>query len=165
MRLFITGATGLIGRRLVLDRLERGDQVTLLSRDAERARRLFAADANRNITVVAGNVAAPGDWQQGVAGCDAVIHLAGAGLADHRWTSAYKKTIVSSRIDSTHQIVSAIEALPPARRPRILISGSAIGIYGDTGDRETDESSPPGLSGNWLVQICQQWEQQALRAR
>ncbi len=165
MRLFITGATGLVGRRLVLDRLERGDQVTLLSRDAARARALFAADANRNITVVAGNVAAPGEWQQTMAGCDAVVHLAGAGLADHRWTIAYKKTIVSSRVDSTHQIVSAIEALPPARRPRILINGSAIGIYGDTGERETDESSPPGATSNWLVQICQQWEQQAQRAK
>lgn len=169
MRLFITGATGLIGRRLVLDRLERGDQVVLLSREPERARKLFAAEANRNISVVAGNAATPGQWQHSVGGCDAVIHLAGAGLADQRWSAAYKKTIVSSRVDSTHQIVIAMELASPtvaaARRPRILINGSAIGYYGDTGDREVDETAPPGPSTNFLAGLCVQWEQQAIRAR
>src|SRR5881394_3838280 len=74
MRLFITGATGLVGRRLVLDRLERGDQVVLLSRDARRTSAIFAAGANRAITVVQGNPATPGIWQKSVEGCDAVIH-------------------------------------------------------------------------------------------
>lgn len=169
MRLFITGATGLVGRRLVLDRLERGDQVVLLSRDALRASKLFAADANRNITVIAGNVATPGAWQRSVAGCDAVIHLAGAGLADRRWGAAYKKSIVSSRIDSTHQIVNALEmaspVLLPTRRPKVLINASAIGYYGDTGDRDVDESSPPGPSTDFLVGLAVQWEQHAAAAR
>ncbi|HVP73701.1 MAG TPA: TIGR01777 family oxidoreductase [Phycisphaerales bacterium] len=169
MRIFITGATGLIGRRFVLDRLERGDQVVLLSRDAAQARRLFAADANRNITVIAGNVAAPGPWQSSVAGCDAVVHLAGAGLADHRWTRSYKQTIVSSRVDSTHQIVSAMEMATASqgsvRRPRILLNASAVGYYGNTGDREIDETAPPGTSSDFLANLCVQWEKQAAQAR
>lgn len=160
MRLFITGASGLIGRRLVVDRLERGDQLVLLSRDANRTARLFAADANRNITVVQGNPAAPGKWQQAVDGCDGVIHLAGAGIADRRWSAAYKKVLFSSRVDSTHQIVSAIEAA--AHPPRVLINGSATGYYGETGDREVDEDARPG--DGFLAQLSIAWEGQALRA-
>jgi hypothetical protein len=159
MRLFITGATGLIGRRLVLDRLERGDQVVLLSRDVGRAANLFAADANRNITVVQGNPAAPGAWQESVDGCDAVVHLAGAGIAERRWSAAYKKFLVSSRIDSTHQVAQAIQV---ARiRPRVLINASAAGYYGEAGDRELDESARPG--NDFLAQLCIAWEEQALR--
>jgi len=160
MRLFITGATGLIGRRLVLDRLERGDHVVLLSRDAGRTSRLFAAEANRNVTVVQGNPATPGHWQQSVDGCDGVIHLAGAGIADRRWTSAYKREIVNSRVDSTHQVVNAIEMA--RRRPTVLIQGSAAGYYGECGDREVDEAAPPG--SDFLAKLCALWEAQALRA-
>lgn len=162
MRLFITGATGQIGRRLVLDRLERGDQVVLLSRDARKTSAMFAADANRAITVVPGNPATPGIWQKSVEGCEAVIHLAAAGVADKRWSAAYKKAIVSSRIDSTHQVVSAIEQCHPDRRPRVLINGSATGFYGDTGDKAADETARAGH--DFLARLCTAWEAQALRA-
>lgn len=160
MRLFITGATGLLGRRLVIDRLERGDQVVLLSRDGARARKMFAADANRNITVVEGNPAAPGPWQKMVDGCDAVVHLAGAGIADRRWTAAYKKLLVSSRVDSTHQLADAI--VQAAQPPAVFVSGSAVGYYGDAGDLELDEKSPPGE--DFLAQLCVAWEAQAQQA-
>jgi uncharacterized protein (TIGR01777 family) len=162
MRLFITGATGQIGRRLVLDRLERGDQVVLLSRDARKTTAVFAADANRAITVVQGNPATPGAWQKLVEGCDAVIHLAAAGVADKRWSAAYKKILVSSRIDSTHQVVSAIEQCNPVHRPRLLINGSATGYYGDTGDKPVDESGRAGY--DFFGKLCAAWEAQAARA-
>jgi uncharacterized protein (TIGR01777 family) len=162
MRLFITGATGLIGRRVVIDRLERGDHVVLLSRDPARAAKLFAAEANRKITVIGGNPASPGNWQKDVGGCDAVIHLAGVGLADHRWTAAHKKVIVSSRVDSTHQVVNAIEQAPAGRRSRVLVCGSATGYYGEAGDRELDEGAPAG--DDFLARLCVQWESQAKRA-
>src|SRR4030095_5077029 len=144
MKLFITGATGLIGRRVVLDRLQRGDQVVLLSRDASHASTMFAAAANRNITIVQGNPAAPGDWQESVGGCDAVLHLAAAPIADRRWSASYKRTIATSRIDTTHQDVSAIEMAAGPERPSVLLRASGSGCYGDAGDRELTEDSPAG---------------------
>ena len=160
MRIVITGATGLIGRRLVVDRLERGDQVSIISRHAAAADRIFAASVNRNITVVSGNPAAPGPWQRAIDGCDVIIHLAGAGLTDRRWNSSFKKEISSSRVDSTHQVVSAIEKA--SERPKLLISGSAIGYYPDAGDAEIDEQHRAGTG--FLAHVCKSWEQQALGA-
>ncbi len=160
MQILITGATGLIGRRIVLDRLERDDQVVIVSRDAVRAGRLFAVSANQNVTVIEGNPAIPGSWQDSVSGCDAVIHLAGAGVADRRWNTAYKKLLLDSRIDSTHQVVQAIEAA--ADRPKVLVNASAVGYYGDTADRATDESGTPG--DDFLARLTLQWEAQAQRA-
>ena len=99
MRILITGATGLVGQRIVLDRLERGDQVVVVSRRASRAATLFASATNPTVEIVGGNPAVPGPWQDAVAGCDAVIHLAGASVGDRRWTAATKRAIVDSRID------------------------------------------------------------------
>jgi uncharacterized protein (TIGR01777 family) len=161
MRLFITGATGLIGRRLVLDRLERGDQIVVLSRSATRAAALFAAEANPNVHVVQGHPGTPGSWRAAVEGCDAVVHLAGAGVADRRWSAAYKREIVNSRLDSTHQIVEAIAAA--AVRPSVLINASAAGWYGDTGDRETDEQAEPA-TGDFLADLAVRWEREAMKA-
>ena len=161
MQILITGATGLIGRRIVLDRLERDDQVVIVSRDAARAGRLFAVSANQNITVINGNPAIPGSWQDAVSGCDAVIHLAGAGIADRRWSASYKKLVSDSRIDSTHQVVQAIEAA--VDRPKVLINASAVGYYGNTADRTTDESGAPG--DDFLAQLTLRWEAQAYRAQ
>lgn len=160
MHLLLTGATGSIGRRLVLDRLERGDRLTVISRDGAAARRLFAADANPNIQVIQGDCTAPGPWQQAVDGVDAVVHMAGAGIGDRRWTTAYKKLIVDSRLDSTHQVVMAIESA--RRRPTVFVSTAAVGIYGDCGDRELTESSPPGTG--FLADLCVRWEAEALLA-
>lgn len=160
MRVFITGGTGLIGQRLVLDRLERGDRVVILSRSRARAARRFAADANPNVEVVEGNPATPGDWQQRVSGCDAVVHLAGAGISDRRWTREYKLEIAESRIDSTYQVVEAIERA--AQRPQVFISGSAVGFYGECGSEAIDETRQPG--DDFLATLAVQWEAQAIRA-
>lgn len=163
MRIFITGATGLIGRRLVVDRLERGDRVTVLSRDADKAGRIFAADVNPNIEVVGGDPRMPGDWQGSVDGCDAVVHLAGAGIAVHRWSASYKRELVNSRVDSTGQVVQAIEAA--SRRPSVLVNASATGYYGETGAEPTDESAyPPPKGVDFLADLCVCWEAQARRA-
>ncbi|MCA9295506.1 MAG: TIGR01777 family oxidoreductase [Phycisphaerales bacterium] len=159
MRVFITGATGLLGRRLVLDRLERGDQVIALSRSAGRATELFAARVNRNVTVVEGDPGVPGPWQRAIDGCDVVVHLAGAGLADRRWTPAYKKIIEQSRVDGTYQVADAVrEAKHP---PGVVISASATGWYGDTGEMVVDETAP--ASHDFLGHLCQRWEAQANR--
>jgi len=160
MHLFITGATGTVGRRLVLSRLEHGDRLTVLSRDGARAARLFAADANPNIQVVEGDSGSPGPWQRAVSGVDAVVHLAASGIADRRWTAAYRRDIVDSRLDGTHQVVNAIEEA--ARRPAVLISASAVGYYGDAGSRPVDERAPAG--SDFLADLCVRWEAEARRA-
>lgn len=160
MHVLLTGATGGIGQRLVLDRLARGDRLTLVARDAAAATRLFAVEANRNIQVVAGDCMSPGAWQDAVDGVDAVIHLVGAGIGDRRWSAAYKKLLVDSRLDSTHQVVMAIEAA--TRRPTTLLCASATGIYGDCGDRELPETAPPGEG--FLAELCVRWEAEAQQA-
>ncbi len=155
MRIFLTGATGLIGRRLVADRLARGDSLTVVSRDGARARALAG-----EIDVVEADLMEPGPWQQRVNGCDAVVHLAGAGVADRRWTRAYRALIVDSRIEGTRRIVDAIEGA--AARPRILVNASAVGYYGDGGDTILDESAPAG--DDFLADLSVRWEAEAARA-
>jgi len=164
MHVFITGATGLIGRRLVLNRLERGDRVVILSRDRARAMRLFAADVNPSVQVIEGDPVREASWQQAIDGCDTIVHLAGAGVADHRWTEDYKRVLHESRVVSTHNVVEAVARA--TRRPRVLVCASAIGYYGDTGDREADEStSAPSPGDDFLADLCRDWEAAAERAR
>ncbi len=155
MRIFLTGATGLIGRRLVADRLSRGDTLTVVSRDAGRAQVLGAG-----IDVVEANLMRPGVWQKRVDGCDAVVHLAGAGVGDRRWNAAYRKLLVDSRVESTRRIVDAIDRAEA--RPPVLVNASAVGYYGACGDTPLDESSPAG--DDFLAGLTVQWEAQAARA-
>lgn len=89
----------------------------------------------------------------------AVVHLAGAGVGDHRWTTSYKEQILASRVDGTHAIATAVSSLPG---PVALISGSAIGFYGDTGTDIVDESAAPG--DTFLADVVQQWEAAAAPA-
>lgn len=93
-------------------------------------------------------------------GADAVVHLAGAGIADGRWTAERKRLLVSSRVDFTRALVAALGALK--QRPSVLVSGSAIGIYGDRGDEVLTESSAPGTG--FLAELCVAWEAEAIKA-
>ena len=143
MKVAITGASGLIGSALVPHLRARGDEVLRLVRRPATAPDEVSWDPS------AGTV----DLER-LAGIDAVVHLAGAGVGDHRWTDTYKKTILDSRVDGTHTIVNAMIALDP--RPRTLGAGSAIGWYGDTGDRAVDESAPAG--DGFLADVVRAWE-------
>ena len=143
MKVAITGASGLIGSALVPHLRARGDEVLRL------VRRPAATPDEVSWDPQAGTV----DLER-LAGIDAVVHLAGAGVGDHRWTDAYKRTILDSRVDGTHTIVNAMTALDP--RPRTLVAGSAIGWYGDTGDRAVDESAPAGEG--FLADVVRAWE-------
>jgi uncharacterized protein (TIGR01777 family) len=96
----------------------------------------------------------------GLIGVDAVVHLAGAGIGDHRWTTAYKKTLRDSRVLGTAAVAEAVACLDTP--PKVLVCGTAIGIYGDTGDRRVDESAPPG--DGFLAGLCQDWEEAATPA-
>lgn len=150
MKVAITGASGLIGSALVPHLRSRGDEVLRLVR-----RPASAADE------VSWDPAAGTVDSQRLVGIDAVVHLAGAGVGDHRWTHAYKRTILDSRVDGTHTIVKAMTALDP--RPKTLVAGSAIGWYGDTGDRAVDESAPAG--DGFLADVVRAWEAAADPAR
>ncbi|PRY30210.1 hypothetical protein CLV70_105380 [Pseudosporangium ferrugineum] len=89
-------------------------------------------------------------------GADAVVNLAGAGVGDKRWTARYKSLIRSSRVDSTGTIARAIRQLPAEDRPKVLLQSSAVGWYGDTGDREVTEEAPAGTG--FLADVCRVWE-------
>ncbi len=168
MLLFVTGATGLIGRRLVLHRLEQGDRVKVLTRDVAKAVRLFAADANPNVMIVEGDVASADQtaqsWHGEIDGCDAVIHLAGTSITARRWNESFKQDVARSRTESTRNIVDAIAR--STNRPRALLNASAIGYYGERGDAIVDEASLPPLErSDFLADLCMNWEREALRAR
>lgn len=160
MRIFITGATGLLGRRLVADRLRRGDKVVLLSRDGAQAKAVFADGLAGVPEVVEGDPSVPGGWCAALDGCDAVVHLAGQPVAGRRWSPAYKRLLRDSRVNSTRCVVEAIARC--RHQPGALLCASATGIYADTGDRPTDESGPVGC--DFLAEVCAAWEAEAERA-
>ncbi|MCH7571728.1 MAG: TIGR01777 family protein [Planctomycetes bacterium] len=154
MQLLITGATGLIGRRLVEDRLRRGDCVIAVTRNAEKARAVLPAIAAGDLRIIQDDPTRPGPWQATIDECDAVVNFAGASIADRRWSASYKKILRSSRIDSAAQVVAAIRMA--SNPPRIFISSSAIGYYGETGPVPAQESDPPGE--DFLARLCADWE-------
>ncbi|MDG2053752.1 MAG: TIGR01777 family oxidoreductase [Phycisphaerales bacterium] len=158
MRIFITGGTGLIGQRVIRDRLERGDQILALTRNEGRARKALQVDNASALTLIEGSVTNSGAWKELVSGCDAVIHLAGANITG-RWTKKYKSELFRSRIDSTAAIVDAIESA--SSRPSVLVSASAIGYYGPTGDAIIDERAPVGKG--FLPELTSSWEREATR--
>lgn len=155
MRVFVTGGTGLVGPRLIRRLVGRGDQVSLLSRRPDAWQRV-----GQDVAVTTGDPTQPGDWQANVANCDAVVHLAGAGIFDQRWTDAYKQTIRDSRIRSTDNIVAAMKQSGGATR--VLISASAIGYYGAHGDEAVTEETGPGT--DFMAQVCVDWESAARAA-
>jgi uncharacterized protein len=151
MRIAVTGSTGLIGTALVAALRADGHQVVRLVRQTPASPDAIAWDP-----LAAAGGLAPGALD----GLDAVIHLAGANVAGRRWTPAYKREIRASRVQGTRALVGALAAA--ATRPSVLLSGSAIGWYGDTGGREVDESSPAG--SGFLPSVVSEWEAAARRA-
>src|SRR5829696_7318327 len=141
-RIAVTGSSGLIGTALVAALRERGDEVVRLVRRAPRS-----ADE------VQWDPSARALDPHVLDGVDGVVGLAGAGVGDHRWTPSYKHEILSSRVDSTHAVATAVAAADHAVR---LVSGSAVGYYGDRGDEEITESSPPGTG--FLTDVVLAWE-------
>lgn len=157
MRVFVTGGTGLVGKRLVKALSTRGDVPVVLSRRASAAKELFGT----GIEVVEGDPMQPGSWMETVASCDGVIHLAGENVFARRWNTAFKQMLVDSRVLSTLNVVQALSRNP--RRadgsPKVLVNASAIGWYGPHGDEELDENSPP--ANDFLAKLCVEWEKQA----
>lgn len=145
MKIGITGITGFVGGRLAELAICAGHEVTGFSRSPAPDRHII-----------------PPDRPPDVSGLDVVIHLAGEPILG-LWTAAKKERIRSSRVTGTRRIVEAIRAVDAASaRPRVLVSASAIGYYGDTGESTADESSPPGTG--FLADVAAEWEAEALAA-
>ncbi len=156
MRVFLTGGTGLIGRRLVGDLVDAGAECVVLSRSGRNP-----WNSNR-VRVVDGDATVPGAWQAEVAQVEVVVNLAGETLVHplHRWTEDRKRRIRTSRIETTRNVARAIaQAASP---PRVFVSASAVGYYGDGGDRVLDESALPG--DDFLGRLCVEWEEAARAA-
>jgi uncharacterized protein len=161
MKVAIAGATGFVGSRLVEKLQAAGHQVVVLSRDAAKAGRVFPASAYPNLEVVAYTPAESGDWQNSIAGCDAVVNLAGVPIAEERWTAARQQAILDSRKLTTAKLVEAIVNANP--KPSVFVSASAIGYYGTSETAEFDESSPAG--NDFLAAVCKDWEAAAQPAK
>jgi uncharacterized protein (TIGR01777 family) len=154
MKFAITGATGFVGTALVRRLHDRGDEIVVLSRDGDRARRHFPVTAFPRVTIVSYTPLTAGDWQNAIAGCQGVVNLAGAAIADERWTPERKQEILDSRKLGTQRIVEAIAQADP--RPSVLINASAIGYYGTSETAQFEEISPPGQ--DFLAEVCKAWE-------
>lgn len=148
MRILLTGGTGFIGSALTESLLASGSEVMTLSRQVQddRPQQRFV----RSLDDIAATER-----------LDAVINLAGASLAAHRWTAAYKREIVASRMDVTHQILDLLARLH--RPPQVLLSASAIGYYGHHGDECLTESS--AVTPGFAQTLCSDWESLALQAQ
>ncbi|HWH96356.1 MAG TPA: TIGR01777 family oxidoreductase [Baekduia sp.] len=151
MNVTVTGATGLIGTRLVRTLRTRGDGVTVLSRSPEKAQAALGVDA------VAWNPLAGRAPVEALRGRGAVVHLAGAPVAQ-RWNDAGRRAIRESREVGTRNLVAGMRAAG-ADGPRTLVSASAVGYYGGHGDEPVPESAPPG--DDFLAGVCVAWEREA----
>jgi len=145
MKIVISGASGLIGKRLVEQLQQHGHDVVRLVRRA-------AGTGEVMWDPKAGVLSA-----SALEGADAVIHLSGAGIGDKRWTTSYKREILESRTITTNLIATTIANMN--RKPSVFLSGSAIGIYGPRGGEQLNEVSTDGTS--FLADVCKQWEDAA----
>ncbi|HSC85084.1 MAG TPA: TIGR01777 family oxidoreductase [Pseudomonas sp.] len=151
MHILLTGGTGLIGRPLCRHWLSQGHELTVWSRTPERVTALCGS-AVRGI----GRLEDYGDGP-----LDAVVNLAGAPIADRPWTHKRKALLWASRVGLTEQLLAWLTTRP--QRPRVLLSGSAVGWYGDAGEHELREGSPPVVE-DFPAQLCGAWEETAWRA-
>ncbi len=149
MRIVLAGGTGFLGAPLAAALAADGHEVVILSRTAAAPR-----------TIVWHPDGSSGPWARAVDGAAAIVNLAGASIAGHRWTAAHKARIRDSRILATRSLAAAIrEAASP---PAVLVNGSAVGYYGPRGDEIVTEASPPG--DDFLAGVCVDWEREAAAA-
>lgn len=150
MKVLVTGATGFVGKKLCRRLLLEGHSLVLVSRKPDRAEK---------------DLEFPGAYfpspppERAFEGVDAVVNLAGENVGEGRWTEAKKHAIYQSRIEGTRALV---ESFPPTHLPKVFVSASAIGFYGDAGPRIVDETATAGTG--FLAQVCLEWEKAAAAA-
>jgi uncharacterized protein (TIGR01777 family) len=154
MKILVTGATGLIGRNVCQSLTNDGHVVAAVSRSVGKPEDLAVAEIHQ------------WDTQTGpiphaaLSGVDAVVNLAGEPLDARRWNDQQKALIRDSRIVTTRNLVAGLRSVD--RKPAVLVSGSAVGFYGDRGEEELDETSPAGRG--FMSELCEEWEREAGRA-
>ncbi|WP_077044978.1 TIGR01777 family oxidoreductase [Pseudomonas sp. KK4] len=151
MHILLTGGTGLIGRQLCRHWLTQGHRLTVWSREPAKVARICGAQVRAIARLE----------EMGPDPVDAIVNLAGAPIADRPWTHKRKALLWSSRIALTETLLAWLETR--AQKPQVLLSGSAVGWYGDGGERELTEDSPPVID-DFASQLCIAWEETAQRA-
>ena len=149
-KIIITGATGLIGKKLVNSLIEKKYEVVVFSRDLQKAK-LQLPNVKE---FVEWDYKKPEKWKSSLEKIDGVIHLAGVNLFARRWNKEFKKEILDSRQISTKNLVEAIKQC--ISKPKVFISASGIGFYGDRNDEELNDSSTPGK--DFVADVCKIWE-------
>lgn len=149
MRVFVTGATGFIGRALVPVLRREGHAVVAWVRSEAQARGRLGAEVE-----TLASTSGAGALTAALESCDAIVNLAGEPIMGGRWTDARRRILRGSRVALTQELVQALDAA--RKRPRVLISGSAVGYYGDRADAVLTEASTPG--DDFLAKLCQEWE-------
>ena len=155
-KIVITGATGFIGKKLSKALAERGDEVTIFTRNVESAKKDFPFIKN----FVKWNYKNPDEWKFHLDNKDAVIHLAGLNLFERRWNEDFKKLIIETREYSTKNLVLSIKDCK--NRPEVFVSASGIGYYGNSGDTIVAEESTKG--NDFLSDVCEVWEKESQKA-
>jgi uncharacterized protein (TIGR01777 family) len=157
MKVLVTGASGFVGRVIVGQLLEKGDEVVVLTSNIAKAALTLGSKCHYYQWVDT-NILPP---QEAFEGVDAVINLMGENIAAKRWTEDQKKKIYNSRIDGTSRLVEAISKM--TKKPSVFVSTSAVGIYGNRGGEEiTEESS---IASDFLAHVCKDWEAAANKAK
>lgn len=149
MNVLVTGGTGFIGSALCRQLQSEGREVTVLTRDRRKTQPRLGT-----------RIRAVESWDELADVPDAIVNLAGQNLASGRWNDALKQEFVTSRIGTTQAVVDYIAA--HSARPKVLVSGSAVGYYGARGDETLDESDAPG--NEFQADLCKAWEAQAVKA-
>lgn len=151
-KILITGGTGFIGSYLTTELLKQGHFLSIVTRSPEK----YSDEQSKNMQFIGWGE----DLSKAMRESDVVINLVGENLFGQRWTESVKKSIYNSRIDSTKKLIGAMRK--SESKPSLFISGSAVGIYGDSGDQLLDESSP--LGNDFLANVCKDWETESKKA-
>ncbi len=149
MRILITGGTGLIGRALIENLSSADHQMVVLSRNPARVQGMPP-----DVRLVQWDARTAAGWAEFADGAGAIVNLAGAGVADARWTAERKRTIRQSRLDAGAAVVEAVEQA--GQKPGVVVQASAVGYYGPRGAEDITESAAPG--DDFLAKVCIDWE-------
>lgn len=151
-KILITGGTGFIGSYLCTELLKQGHFISIITRSPEK----YSEEQSKNLRYIAWD----DNLSKAMAETDVVINLVGESLFGKRWTDSVKKSIYNSRIESTRKLAEAMKNSDS--KPELFISVSGISIYGDSGGKLLDESSPPG--DDFLAHVCKDWEKESKKA-
>jgi uncharacterized protein (TIGR01777 family) len=157
MKVLVTGASGFVGKRVVKQLLDAGDQVVVLTRNVSKA----ALKLGGQCDYVQWPDSSTLPPEEAFKGVDGVIHLMGEGIAETRWSEEQKTKIYDSRINSTHNLIEVMKKLN--KKPEVFVSASGVGIYGNRGSETVTEES--STADDFLAKVCTDWENEANAAK